>query len=185
MKANHILCIWVAFLTLLVCSVTARGDEFDDRLASFSKRTQEIKKGLCDCDGPASCVCGIKGEGPCVCPPCAAAKRKEVKALPKAPPIAYKHVCGCPSKSCNCAPLGGCHCDENAMFNRINPRWEKAASGPGYCLWRGNEQLGYLDEKGTYHPLHNGEWCQPTKAPIPLPSLRSEAVQVAQQVCRT
>ncbi len=160
--------LWIVFFIVLLGSICARADEFSDRTARFAARTAAIKKGQvkrshCYCGGdPSICSCDA-----CQCVnggDCHAAK----KVLPTAPAIAYRHVCGCPSMSCNCAPLGGCHCAENAMFNRVNPVWQKSPAG-GWSCWRGIEQLGYYDGT-TYWPLHNGEWCEPAKAPIPLPS---------------
>jgi hypothetical protein len=157
----------LAFIVGLLLGEYLRADEFTDRLNAFEARTKANN-------------CGTKG---CKCSPCTTSAKKPPKA-----PLYYKHVCGCAyagGSGCNCAPLGGCHCAENTRFNRINPVWIKAQTGPGYCLWRGGEQLGYLDEKGVYHPLFNDEWCEPTKAPIPLPMLQSMVIPVRVQACRT
>lgn len=191
---------WI--LVLLLMAPVARADEFDDVLTKY--KASKMKR-ACDCNGPADCACGAKGDGPCVCPPCLIAKAKKSNDVchcyrcadcqcafhhecftnktekPKKAPLLYKHVCGCPSMSCNCAPLGGCHCSENALFNRINPTWQASPAG-GYSLWRGNEQLGYYDGK-TYWPLNaDGEWCEPTRAPIPLPRQQSSVTQHLQEI---
>lgn len=165
--------IILPFVFLGLTSVVS-ADEFADLVKAL-----EAKNKRCDCSSPADCICGTR-EGDCTCGPCKAAKKVK---LPKAPPLAMKHVCGCPSMSCNCAPLGGCHCSENAMFNRVNPTWR--AESDGWSCWRGAEQIGYLKD-GVYHPLHNGEWCEPCKPPIPLPTQRSESrVASAPAVCRS
>ena len=69
-------------------------DAFIARLKQFEDRTKTKQR--CGCDGPTDCACG-KTEGECHCGPCTAAKAKRaaLKAKVDAPPILYKHTCGC------------------------------------------------------------------------------------------
>lgn len=127
------------------------------------------------------CICG----GACKKCGCEYNECLASKKLPKAPPVAYKHDCGCPGLSCNCAPLGGCHCSENRQSNRVNPAWIRYTDGN--ALYRGEVQLGWLDMKGVYHPLHNGEFCEPCKPPIPVPAWQPKELSAIQAApaCRT
>lgn len=164
----------VAFIAWLMLACIVSADEFTDRLDQFESKTKAITKPAkdrCGCDGPEDCVCG-KIEGDCHCGPCTAAKAKRASTVKrgKAPSIPYKHTCGCSypgGPGCNCAELGGCHCAENTQFNRVNPRWVKDSDGWG--LYRGEQQFGWLNAKGVFHPLREKEWYEPDAAPIPLP----------------
>lgn len=167
----------IAAWLMLACIATA-ADPF--KPAGKGDPFKVVVKDQCKCGGePALCICSA-----CDCAGGSSCRVAKKVVLPKAPPVAYKHDCGCPSLGCNCAPLGGCHCSENRQSNRVNPEWIKYIDGWG--LFRGATQIGWLGLNGMYNPVHNGEICEPCKAPIPLPNQRSEARVVASaSVCRS